>query len=403
MRKRGGVIGLVLQRLANGELEMLAILVGQPRLRQFGAHGAQVLGRKAEGLQIGQAPPDLATARIQLQAAPIGVNRALLVAGRLQGMAIAHPDARVLGIFVEDRGIQVDGRGIVANPTQHDRLQVAVTGVAGFDRQQGIDFGKRLRGLVGPVQDEGVVLARGMESRGQLQAARQQALGILVAAQADRHFGEHADCRDIGRSLLQALAQQCLSLDQAILAERRGRAQHVRVTRRIAHMVGIRRIGTVGVVQGHELIAKREPGLGQIGFQLDCTQQCRLCLPGLPGRPQGESELQVGDGPVRLRQRQRAQDLQCPCGIAAHAMRCSKQEHRLGMRADGLDDFTGLLAGELGIARQQPRGVGKRGIEIRGGFGGDAQSQLPAEATHEGRTGIAPVSPSRGFKLMQQP
>ena len=251
------------------------------------------------------------------------------------------------------------------------------------------------------MQDEGVVLARGMESRGQLQAARQQALGILVAAQADRHLGEHADCRDIGRGLMQSLAQQCLSLDQTVLAERGRRPQHVRVARRIAHMVGIRRIGTVGIVQGHELIAQREPCLGQIGFQCDRTQQRRLCLIGLPGRPQGESELQVCDGPVRLRQRQRAQDFQCPGGVAAHAMRGSKQEHGHRVRADGLDDFTGLFAGELGIARQQPRGMLERCIEIRGGFGADAQSQLPAEAIREGRTGIAPVSPSRGLKIAQ--
>jgi hypothetical protein len=115
MLERDLVFALVLQRLADREFQVLAVFGGEPRLVQLPPHRGQVVGGKAEGLQVGQTPPDLARTRLQPQAAAIGLDGAILVAGGLQRMAVAHPDPRVLWIDLEDFFVESDGGFVITD------------------------------------------------------------------------------------------------------------------------------------------------------------------------------------------------------------------------------------------------------------------------------------------------
>jgi hypothetical protein len=217
MLEGGRVLVAVFQRLAQREVQVQAVLGVQVAALQLRAHPGDVGIVEAEGLEVGQAPPGIAEARFERGAAPVGGDRALRVAGGLQCVPQAQPDPGLVRMPGEDALVQPDRFVVIASAAQHDRLEVAVAGVAGIAGQQVFDLGQCVLRTVAAMQDHGVVLARGMEARCQLQAALEQAGSILVAANSRGDLGEHADRGDVGRRALQPGAQQRLGAGNVVI------------------------------------------------------------------------------------------------------------------------------------------------------------------------------------------
>ena len=233
--------------------------------------------------------------------------------------------------------------------------------------QQVFDLRQCLLGLVAAMQDHGVVLARGVETGGQFEAARQQVQRILVAAHAGGDFGEHADRRHIGGRLFQMLAQQRLRLRDAAFGERHGGAHQARVVGGMQHVPGVGGIGRVLLAGRHQMVAEFAPGLRQIGLQRDRAAQRgdRLFAPAEPTQHHAQVELQRRPG--RLRRRQRKQDVERGLGIVLAQARGGQQAQRERMGADRLQDLVELLHRQRGVALQQPLRVRQRLLQRAAG------------------------------------
>ena len=220
-----GVALLIFQRLAECEVKVVAVLGGEVRTGQLLAHPRHIGGIEAIGLEVGEAHPCLPQARLELERAAIGADAFACRAGGLQHVAVAQPDLGLARILLERLHIDVDGAGILGDPGQYRGVQASIIGVARLDGQEPFDFGKRRGMLALPEQRDRVVVTRAVKARRELQAAGEQVLRVLIAAEPCGDLGEHADRRHVGRTLAQVLAQQCFGERYIVLAQCRRRSQ----------------------------------------------------------------------------------------------------------------------------------------------------------------------------------
>ena len=178
---------------------MEAILVAQGPARELRAHGFDLLGVKRTVFRFARlqyASPSSATARCSC----VGRDAVGFAAVGFQRMPVAHPDLRLPRMRGEHLGVDLDRLIELADARQDRGLQIVVAGIARARAASSVSISRRAsHGLVLPMQDDRIVVAGGREARRELQAARQQVLGILVAAQPRRDFREHADGGDVGR------------------------------------------------------------------------------------------------------------------------------------------------------------------------------------------------------------
>lgn len=72
MRERIGVVGAILQRLAEREIEMETMFCVDVRTNELRAHRRDLVVVETEGLEIGETPVRLSEAGIERDAAPVG-------------------------------------------------------------------------------------------------------------------------------------------------------------------------------------------------------------------------------------------------------------------------------------------------------------------------------------------
>ena len=272
-------------------------------------------------------------------------------------MAVAHPHLRLLRELLEHGGIDCGGTGVVADVREHRGLEVAVTGVARLAGDELLDVRQRRCGLALAIEHGGVVVAGSIEARGELQAALEQQLRVGVAAQARRNFGEHPQCRHVGRVALEMRAQHRLGLRDAVLDQRRRGGKQPRVAR---GRLDVARVGCVrsrGVADRDEMVRERKPRVGQVGFELDRPAQRRQRGLALSGGPQRNAELVVGCGPARLPRAQLPQSLQGNLDLAAGAPRNRQQQQRRRIVRRHPQNFRRLLGRECRFDRQEARGM----------------------------------------------
>ena len=75
--ERRRIVTRILQRLAQREAEMQALVVIQIQSLQLRAHRCDIGLVEAHGLQVGQAPPGTSEAGVDVQRASIGNDRAI--------------------------------------------------------------------------------------------------------------------------------------------------------------------------------------------------------------------------------------------------------------------------------------------------------------------------------------
>src|SRR5687768_1434126 len=132
MLERLCIVAAVFECLAERELEMESIIGRELAASELLPHGLRLRGREAKGLEIRETPIRLAEIRRALNALEIGVDALGIVAGGLQRMSEAHPDFRLVGVFLEHASIVLDGCAVFADAAENGGLEIAIAGVAGL-------------------------------------------------------------------------------------------------------------------------------------------------------------------------------------------------------------------------------------------------------------------------------
>ncbi len=298
MRGAGGVVAErrceiagVLQRLAERVVQVEAVVVAQVGARHRLAHRPSLGRLEPHRLQVGEAPVGLAEAGRERDGAAIGGDGVGRTAGRLQRVPVAQPDLRLAVPLGQHALVELDGAGVLADQAERRGHQVAVVGIGRVFGQQALDVGQRRLGLVLAMQHDRQVVPRAGEARGQLQAVRQQRLGVAVAADAGGELGQHADRRDVGRRGLQVGLDQPLGLAQPLVAQRPRRRHQRRIAHRGADVLRVGRVGAGRVAGQPQLVGQRAPGARQLRIQRHRAPQRRGRRRALPGGAERQRQL----------------------------------------------------------------------------------------------------------------
>ena len=142
-----GDLAPVLQRLAEREAEVIAILQRRCRRRLLGAHARDLLVAEAIGLEVGQAPIGVAEIGPGRRRRAIGLDRLRDPADRLQRMAEPQVHVRRFGRVGQHVPIERD-RLVMFSQTDGDGgRKGAVVRIARLQLQQPLDLFAGLRGI----------------------------------------------------------------------------------------------------------------------------------------------------------------------------------------------------------------------------------------------------------------
>ena len=261
------VISGVLEGLAERKVELQAFLRIELGTRHLRLHRGKIRCIEAEGLEIGEAPVGLTEGRIVDDALPVGVDAVVLAAFRLQHVAVAQPELGMRRILIEQLRVDPARALVLADPAQDDGAQIAVARAARIRRQQALDFRERPLGVVEPVQQHGVVVPRGRETRRELETTLEQLLRVFVAAATDCDLGQHANRGRVGGRPLEIPPQQRLGHGNIVPDHRHGCLPHVRMVRRRLDVTRVGGVAALVVTDGQEVIAERAPRSGVIRLQ----------------------------------------------------------------------------------------------------------------------------------------
>ncbi len=124
-------------------------------------------------------------------------------------------------------------------------------------------------------EHRGQVLAGGGEAGGDLQAADQQGLGLLLhAAQPGDGLGQHPDRGRLVGAGLQQGAQGLLGLAGLAVDQGDGGGHRRRVADPALDLPGAGDLGAVGVAQQVQRLGEAAPALDQVGFGGDRAPEC---------------------------------------------------------------------------------------------------------------------------------
>ena len=258
-----GKVAPVLERLAQGVVQVQPVLVGQVPARELPAHRRFTLRRERRRLEIGEAPVGLAEPGRHVQTAIIRGDRLLLMAGRSQGVTIAEPDLGLTRIFSQYGAVDRNGLAIVADQSQARSLEVAITELRRVVGQQSIQVDQGLLRLLLAIEHHREIVARAREPRRQLQATSEEGLGVAVAGQPRACLGQHAHRGHVGGVGVQVIAQQPFGDREAVVAKRVGGGHQGLVGHRRPDQLRIGGVGAGPVTPGCQQIADRPPGLRQ--------------------------------------------------------------------------------------------------------------------------------------------
>ena len=275
-------------------------------------------------------------------------------------MPVAQPDLRLAVPLGQHALVELDGAGVLADQAERRGHQVAVVGIGGVFGQQALDVGQRRLGLVLAMQHDRQIVPGAREARGQLQAVRQQRLGVAVAADAGGELGQHADRRDVGRRGLQMGFDQPLGLAQPLVAQRPRRRHQRRIAHRGADVLRVGRVGAGGVSGQPQLVGQRAPGARQLRVQRHRAPQRRGRRRAVPCHSQRQRQFVLRRRRARLGQAERPQHFARACRISAPPSRRAQQQPRLGISRRRLEDLSRLRLGQRRLAGQQPRPVRQR-------------------------------------------
>src|SRR5260370_25807632 len=114
---------------------------------------------EAEGLEIGKTPVSLAQCGLYLNRTAVSCDTIILAAGRLERMAVAHPDLGLLREFLEKNLVDRDRFGTAAEIRKNCGLEGSVPGIARLFGQQALHVRQGLSGFRLPIEYSRVFVA----------------------------------------------------------------------------------------------------------------------------------------------------------------------------------------------------------------------------------------------------
>ena len=173
---------------------------------QHGSHGCDVGFGEAEGLEVGEAPPRFAEARLEVERGAVGGDRFVELADRLEHGAEAEQQARLARRAGEDGAVGRDRLVEAAEAAEDRGLEVEVADLVGFLGEDGVEQLQRVGVAPGAVEDEREVGARRGEGGLELDCAAEEGLGVAQPADATGELGHHADRSNVERVVLEVRA-----------------------------------------------------------------------------------------------------------------------------------------------------------------------------------------------------
>ncbi len=278
-------------------------------------------------------------------------------------MAIAHPALGLDGEVGEQALEHRDGAGVLPQLAEGGGLEVAVARMPGIDPQEDLRLGEGLGGPGLAVEGHGEVVAGGDEAWRQLQAAPEEGLGVLVAAEPGGGLRQHAQGRRVVRPGLQPVPQEVFGHRQPALVEGRTRLQKARIAGCGAEGAGLGALCGGGMSQEAVLDAQRGPALDQAGVQGHRAGQGLHRPAGITGFAPGQSKLQVRRRPGRLGRGQGRQVREGLGGPAHPAAGGAAHEKARRVAGDDRQDLLRLRLGEVRPGRQEAKALADRGVE----------------------------------------
>jgi len=117
-------------------------------------HLRDVIAAEFHRLQVGETPPRLAEARLELDGAAVCGDAVDLPFGSLQYVSVGHPQFRLRRIFAGEPLVEFDGPLDLARLAECCGEQCAVGGVVGFSYQGGLEIALGCHRLAEPVLRE---------------------------------------------------------------------------------------------------------------------------------------------------------------------------------------------------------------------------------------------------------
>ena len=289
MMEGGSGLPQILQRLAEREMEMEAILPADRRVRQRGLHRGGICRIELHRLQIGEAPPDLAQPGGRGERAAIGGDAVRLPADRLQQMAVAHPDLRLIGEALQHGFVKRDRLLIGADAAERGRLQILVgLQVDALQRRKRVD---RLGRPVLLVEHGREIGAGRREAGRQLQRAAQQMLRVLQPPDTGGQLRHHPDRGDVGRLVVQARAENVLDRGQVVVEQSLGGAHQLRIVDGDADRVEFGLLSRLVLAAAPKCRAEQAEGVGIVGRGLQDLARLHSGEPRIvPQQPAGDPQ-----------------------------------------------------------------------------------------------------------------
>jgi hypothetical protein len=196
-------------------------------------------------------------------------------------------------------------------------------------------------------------VARGDEARRELQAFREQLLGIGITAQARGCLGQHPEGRDVGRVAVEVRAQQRLRGRDAALGKCGRRTEQARIACRGLDVVGVGRIRTGAVTHRREVIAEAPPAVGEVGLELQRAAQRDYGCFAAAGCGERERQLVVCRRGSWLGAREGLERGDGGRQVPGRPLRAAEDQGGHGVARHGLEDRARLLCGKGGILGEQ--------------------------------------------------
>lgn len=287
------VLREIFKGLAECEIEVETVGVGEILARELVFHRRELGGREAESLEVGEAPVRLAQPRFEGNRATIRGDALFLLPGALERVTVAQPDARLMGVLCQYAGKEFDRPAKITSAGEDGCLEIAIAGIARLVREQSVYLCECGAGLALAQQDDGVVVARGSEARREFEATLEEQLRIAVATEPGTDLREHANRGDIGRMLQQVLPQARLGYGKAAVAQRGCRLEQARIACRVANMARVGSVCARDIAHQHQVVAEQAPGIRKVRLELyGAAQGCNGRLAAARGA-QGKPEFEM--------------------------------------------------------------------------------------------------------------
>ena len=163
MRERRVAFTPVFKRLAECEIEMEAVFIGDIAAGKLRLHGRDIGIVEPYRLEVGKAPPCLAEFRREFDRLAVSGDAVGLPPDRLEHVAEAHPHLGLAWYVAQHLFVKLDRLVEAADPPQRRSLEVGVAGIVGFLLKHAGELVDRLGRPVLPIQHDGEIGAGGGE------------------------------------------------------------------------------------------------------------------------------------------------------------------------------------------------------------------------------------------------